>query len=42
MSEIQPLRADVRGGDPELFLGVVRRDDILVAVLDPARSLATT
>jgi len=42
LSEIQPLRADVRGGDPELFLGVVRRDDILVAVLDPARSLATT
>ncbi len=40
ISEIQPLRADVRGGDPELFLGVVRRDDILVAVLDPTRSLA--
>jgi purine-binding chemotaxis protein CheW len=39
-AEIQVLRADIRGGDPELFLGVVRRDDILVAVLDPARSLA--
>jgi purine-binding chemotaxis protein CheW len=39
-SEIQPLRADIRGGDPELFLGVVRRDDLLVAVLDPSRSLA--
>jgi purine-binding chemotaxis protein CheW len=40
LPEIQPIRADLGRGDPELFIGVVRRDDLLVAVLDPVRSLA--
>jgi len=39
-TEIQTIRADIRGADPELFIGVLRRDDVLVAVLDPTRSLA--
>jgi purine-binding chemotaxis protein CheW len=42
LTEIQPLRADIRGADPELFMGVLRRDDVLVAILDPARSLASS
>ena len=40
LDEFQPLRADLRGAEKDFFLGVVRRDEILVAVLDPARSLA--
>lgn len=40
IEEIQPLRSEMHGGDPELYLGVLRRDDILVAILDPTRSLA--
>ncbi len=39
-SEIQPMRADLRSADPEVFLGVLRRDDLLVALLDPTKSLA--
>ena len=39
-SEIQPMRADLRGADPDLFVGVLRRDDMLVAILDPKRSLS--
>ena len=39
-ADIQPARADMRGADRELFIGVLRRDDVLVAVLDPKRSLA--
>ncbi len=41
-SEIQAVRADIRGADPDLFIGVLRRDDVLVAVLDPKRSLAVS
>ena len=40
VSEIQPIRADIRGAHPDMFIGIVRRDDVLVAVLDPKRSLA--
>ncbi|HUX38481.1 MAG TPA: chemotaxis protein CheW [Rectinemataceae bacterium] len=40
LSEFQPLQADVRGAERDFFLGVVRRDELLVAVLDPTRSLA--
>ncbi|MEI6386110.1 MAG: chemotaxis protein CheW [Spirochaetota bacterium] len=40
VTEIQPMRADLRGADPELFVGVLRRDDMLVAILDPKRSLS--
>ena len=40
VSEIQALRADMRGADRDLFLGVVHRDDILVAILDPEKSLS--
>lgn len=46
-SEIQTVGtmirgAGFRGADPELFTGILRRDDTLVAVLDPKRSLAVT
>ncbi len=40
LGDIQPMRADIRGADPDLFIGVLRRDDALVAVLDPKKSLA--
>jgi purine-binding chemotaxis protein CheW len=39
-SEIQAVRSDIRGADPDLFIGVLKRDEVLVAVLDPKRSLA--
>lgn len=38
--ELSPLGAELQGSDPELFLGVVERGGSLIAVLDPARSLA--
>jgi purine-binding chemotaxis protein CheW len=41
-SELQSVGADIRGASSDYFLGVLRKDDLLVAVLDPSRSLAAS
>jgi purine-binding chemotaxis protein CheW len=41
-TELQSITTDIRGADPELFIGILRREDTLVALLDPQRALAVS
>jgi len=41
-TELQGITTDIRGADPDLFIGILRRDDTLVALLDPQRALAVS
>ncbi len=41
-TELQGITTDIRGADPDLFIGILRREDTLVALLDPQRALAVS